>query len=194
MKTDFLGSVSDRLTNQEGQIVLQRLMPLIVPSQYFDGDHLPSPHVVLPCETFSLTAVIPGEDHTMLFLSEEDASAWKEQGIDWVTIAKDNVRQTSDGNPFTHTKQSEDGRILCGFMMQEDGFGSSRVLCSEALRTIFPEGYRVAIPERSLGIAISKAVTPAEYEEIAAEVVQECYRIGSVPNTPEIFEPEALGG
>lgn len=176
----------------EDETALKRLMPLIVPARYFTEGRFPAPSEILPCGDFALTAVILGKTQTMVYVTKPQAEAWAAAGISWQTKAKQNLRQDNRGDPFTHSKYSDDKRLLFAMMMNPDGLGTSRVYCSDALRRVFPKGYWIAIPERSVGCAISKGVTKAEKLE-AVEMIEECFRVGTTPNSPRLFEPEELG-
>ena len=171
---------------------LQRLMPLIVPSTYFTEHQFPATSVLLPNPEFSLTAVILGESQTMLYLSEDRAKKWAKIGVNWKDRALQNVRATDNGNAITHSKRTEDGRLLIALMMQPDGLGTSRVYCSDEIGKLCPQGYRIAIPERSVGCVIPNGLTEAEETEATA-MVKQLFRIGTVPNSPKIFQPHELG-
>ena len=65
-------------------------------------------------------------------------------------------------------------------MMQPDGLGSSRVLMSDELQKLFPEGYSVAIPERSVGMTLSAGASH-EYRASFIDVVRNCQQDGITP-------------
>jgi hypothetical protein len=55
-----------------------------------------------------------------------------------------------------------------------DGLGSSRILMAEELGRLFLTGYSVAIPERSVGMAVAADATP-EQPTSFTDVVRNCH-------------------
>ena len=51
---------------------------------------------------------------------------------------------------------------------------------TDELEKLFPEGYSVAIPERSVGMALSATAAP-EHQTSFVEVVRNCHRDGATP-------------
>jgi hypothetical protein len=76
-------------------------------------------------------------------------------------------------------------------MLHTDGLGPSRLLLTDALQQVFPEGYRVAVPEMSCGIAISRNLESPE-EGTVEDIVTKCFGDGNRPLARGIFEPEEL--
>ena len=74
--------------------------------------------------------------------------------------------------------------------MHPDGWGPSRLLLGELLEQTFPEGYRVAIPEMSCGLAFSKNLNREE-EGAVKNIIAECFR-GTRPLAPDIFEASEI--
>ena len=175
----------------DDQDALKLLMPLIVPASYFEIG-FPAPHEPLPDPEFVLTAVILRENQAMVYLNKSLSEQWAVQGIQWKQKAMENLLAADGGRPVTHIKAREEGGLQWAAMMTPDGLGTSRVLCTQALRELFPEGYWIAIPERSMGVAISKSLEGEGLEE-AVGLVRTCYAQGTTPNSPRLFEPEALG-
>ncbi len=75
--------------------------------------------------------------------------------------------------------------------MHPDGWGPSRLLLRDSLAKAFPEGYRVAIPEMSCGVAISKRLD-ADEERVVNDLVAKCFQEGTRPLAPDIFEAEEI--
>ena len=75
--------------------------------------------------------------------------------------------------------------------VQEDGLGSSRLLLTEQLEGLFPNGYRVALPERSRGFAFA-AELDVEDADTVESLIQSSYWKGARPLSPRIFDPSDL--
>ena len=56
--------------------------------------------------------------------------------------------------------------------MNSDGIGSSRILLSNELTRAFPNGYYLALPDRSCGLVISKDIKERELKEIKDQVAK----------------------
>jgi len=101
------------------------------------------------------------------------------------------MRRDTGSNPATHEKRDAKGVLHWVAMMQPDGLGSSRVLMADELKNIFPEGYSLAIPERSVGMALS-ANASAEERVGFIELVRKCQREGTTPMVNRLFAPADL--
>jgi hypothetical protein len=75
--------------------------------------------------------------------------------------------------------------------MHPDGYGPSRFLLPDPIRRIFPEGYLVALPEMSCGIALSANALPEERAKIE-DLVDQCHVEGTRPLIPGLHEPSSL--
>ena len=69
--------------------------------------------------------------------------------------------------------------------------GPSRLLLRDALREIFPEGYRVSIPEMSCAFAMSKQLEEAA-ETMVTDMIAKCFSGGTRPLAPGIFDPDEI--
>jgi pheromone shutdown protein TraB len=58
----------------------------------------------------------------------------------------------------------------------------------DELRALFPEGYRIALPERSVGMAISETADEQVNTEFVM-VVRNCHRDGTTPMVGEMLHP-----
>jgi len=92
---------------------------------------------------------------------------------------------------YTHRLTRPNGELFAVAMLHTDGWGPSRLLLTGALKKVFPEGYRVAIPEMSCGLAISRHLEGPE-ETTIENIVTTCFADGSRPLARGIFEPEEL--
>ncbi len=76
-------------------------------------------------------------------------------------------------------------------MMHQDGIGPSRILLRDRLESLFPEGYRVAVPEMSCALAFSKELDGFELATIQ-NTVAGCFQTGTRPLAPGLFDSEDL--
>jgi hypothetical protein len=91
----------------------------------------------------------------------------------------------------THQFNREDGKPYGLVMMHEDGCGPSRLLLNERLAQTFPEGYRVAVPEMSVGLAFSVQLSEAEQEKMDG-IVGSCFDKGTRPVSPLLYDSPTL--
>lgn len=170
---------------------LDRLFPLIVPSSYLQPGTWDLPFRRLRDPRIFVTWVALHENQTMVYVNRQQMQSWESNKVDVAQIAVSNLRHDTGQYLATREKRSENGKLHWIAMMHQDGLGSSRVLLSRELQAIFPEGYRIAIPERSCGMAIS--VEAGEDEKSGfLNSVRNCYEKGTTPMLPELLEPQAL--
>jgi hypothetical protein len=94
-----------------------------------------------------------------------------------------NLAAATNDHEGARTLCRPDGRPYAIAFMYEDGLGTSRLLLRDGLETMFPAGYRVALPERSCGFAFSADVTGEEARSVMG-VVEQCHRHGTYPLLP----------
>ena len=167
---------------------LANLYPLIVPSTYIESGAWDLPHLPLTPADLILTWVILHPGQTMIYVTADQIREWKKDGVHWRDVALNNMRRDTGNNPATHEKRDANGLVQWIAMMQPDGLGSSRVLMANELRNLFPEGYQVAIPERSVGLALS-ANASSEHQASFLDLVQNCQRDGTVPMVSRLLDP-----
>jgi hypothetical protein len=102
-----------------------------------------------------------------------------------------NLGEASKDRLFTHGLKRKNGKLFSVAMMHPDGWGPSRLFLSNALEQLFPEGYRVAVPEMSCGIAISRELEEEE-EATVMGMTARCFKDGTRPLAPGIFEPDEV--
>lgn len=166
------------------------LRPLIVPREYIDLK-LPAPHLPLAAPDLALTWVELADNGVMLYVTPQRARAWEKAGIDWRRAAMDAMQRADEGHRWTHEKRADDGELQWVAMMHEDGLGSSRLLQPAGLGRLFPDGYWVALPDRSCGIAASKRLGGPALEEVRA-MVEQCYTGATTPMCRGLREPADL--
>ncbi|HXG67826.1 MAG TPA: hypothetical protein VNO70_22185 [Blastocatellia bacterium] len=173
------------------EIPLENLFPLFVPDSFFEYDSWPGPYELLLAKGIGLTWAIEQPGQTMLYVNQELENYWNSKQINWRDVALNNLRKNSAELPWTHEFDRDSGGIYAVAMMHEDGYGPSRLLLKEILNELFPDGYRVALPEMSCGLAISVTLSASEEAELY-EIVQECFTKGTRPLAQGIFLPEEL--
>jgi len=127
----------------------------------------------------------------MLYVNHDTATYWEDCGIDWKARAMDNLNARSDRQFCTSVFPREDGTPFALVFMHDDGYGPSRLLLLDELRRHFPEGYEIALPEMSCGIALSLDATSRERAKIAG-VVKQCFTAGTRPLIPGIHPAAGL--
>ena len=168
---------------------ISQCVPLIAPADYFESGAFPAPHQPLYHPDLALTWVLLTEGQTMTYLPKPLAGEWQAQGLDWATHSLENLRRL-DG-AITHEKRNANGDLVFVAMMHEDGLGSSRVLLHAELVEVFPEGYRLGIPDRSMAIAFPAGLNGRDLEEVKA-LIERCYRDATTPMLGTILSPKDL--
>jgi len=165
--------------------------PVIVPTEYFERADFPAAHENLVAPDLARTWVELTECQTMVYVTRERAMAWDCAGVAWRTAAVSSMRNADRGAVYTHEKRTARGDLAWVAMMHEDGLGSSRLLCRAELADVFPEGYWIALPDRSCGIAISRSLRGEALDEVRA-MVSSMHRNATVPMLPDLRDPDML--
>jgi hypothetical protein len=150
-------------------INLDNIYPLIVPASYYIKGTWDLPLQTFPNQSFILTWVTFGSSSTMNYLTQEQYQELNNKHDGWQQKSFENLRLSiaDNENFFSQFKMSADGRQLLWLcFMNGDGIGSSRILLSAELTKAFPNGYYLAIPDRSCGLVIAKDISDNELKEI----------------------------
>jgi hypothetical protein len=150
------------------------------------------PHQKLLMPDYNLTWSILERDGSQCSqeVSAEMVTAWEAAGINWQQRAVINLKVVSK-ELWTHRKLRQDGSLLMGLMLHDDGFGSSRILLSGYLQQHFPAGYYVAIPDRQIGIVTPRNLSVSERKD-TQDLLQFYYDLASVPIGSQLLAPEDL--
>jgi hypothetical protein len=150
------------------------------------------PHQKLLMPDYNLTWSILERDGSQCSqeVSAEMVTAWEAAGINWQQRAVINLKMASK-ELWTHRKLRQDGSLLMGLMLHDDGFGSSRILLSGYLQQHFPAGYYVAIPDRQIGIVTPRNLSVSERKD-TQDLLQFYYDLASVPIGSQLLAPEDL--
>src|SRR5688572_10681217 len=166
-------------------MIIENLFPLIVPSSYLDtGWDLPNQK--FPIAEFILTWVEFEGSYSMTYLTEIEYRDINSSISNWQRRSFENLRNS--GQYFhTHSKvrDNADHLIYLSFL-NEDGIGSSRILLNMELAKGFPNGYYLAFPDRSCGLAISKDITDEELKETQL-LIGRMFKNATTPMTGEIY-------
>ena len=169
---------------------IEDLFPIFVPSSFFEsGWH--GPFELLKIDGLALTWILERPSNTMLYVSHTTADHWESQGIDWQERALRNLDARPGRFTTHHFNREGDGTLYAAVFMNEDGFGPSRLLLGDRLRTLFPNGYRVALPEMSCGIALAADALAEESGRIL-DLTQKCFADGTRPLVAGIHQPAQL--
>ena len=169
------------------------IYPLIVPKSYYVKGVWELPHRVFPTDNFILTWVFcKKHSGAMGYLTSEQYEGLEKDQPGWQQSAFENLRgKTGESSKFfTHYKLSDDEtRIIFLAFMNEDGVGSSRVLCSYELSRAFPQGYSVAFPDRSCGFVIPNGLLEKEQNDIR-KMLKKTLQGASVPMSDQLYRPD----
>lgn len=155
-------------------ISIDNIYPLIVPSSYYSKNVWDLPHYAFPNKEFILTWVIFNEANSMTYVTRAEEDYLISNYSNWQQRTFENLRNSLNAEEgfFTRYKVSNSDRehlIFISFL-NSDGIGSSRILFKSELKRAFPDGYYVALPDRSCGIVVPKNTTGEELSEIRSLV------------------------
>ncbi len=168
----------------------EQLMPVIVPAE-FSRDDWPGPIQALGARGLCLTWGLLGEHQTIAYVSHADAARWEANGVAWRAKALENLRRRSEEQPYSHRRDDEEGRAIFVALLHEDGLGPSRLLVPHLFDEVFPERYRVTVPERSCAILYRHTLTGRQ-AEVVEMLIESCFRGGAQPVSLAHFAPESF--
>ncbi len=168
-----------------------RVVPVFIPASFVEFGTWPGPYSLLRAPGIALTWAARSPDQTIQYVLHEMQQEWERRGIQWRSRAIQNLRELSTEPIATGTLYRDNGDVWLISMMHADGFGPSRLLLSEELERAFPNGYRVALPERSRGFAFSSDLDLEDADTID-NLIRRCHSTGERPLSTGIFEPNDL--
>lgn len=169
---------------------VEKILPLIVPASAGNKNSTRLPYHKFVNKDFILTWIGFNADGVMSFLTQKEYKHLDDTYYDWQMQAFENLRLSINEDEifFTQHKMSSDGkRIIFIVFLNADGIGCSRVLFSNELAETFPNGYYIAIPDRSCGLIIAKDVTLEELDEIKA-MVKKTYASAATPLSALLYD------
>ena len=128
----------------------------------------------------------------MTYITEENFAELNQKNEGWQQQAFENLRHsiTERENFFTHQVQTENNKeIKFLAFLHTDGIGSSRILLDNELSKAFPDGYYVALPDRSCGLVTPKSLDNKHLEEVKKLVTDMC-KDATIPMSPELHLTE----
>jgi len=170
---------------------VKMIYPLIVPANYHVRDVWGFPHRAFNNTNFILTWVSFMGLEPMLYMTEDISKRLSAQHPNWQRQAMENLRHSirDNENFFGHFKRTGDNsKILFLAFENEDGIGSSRILLKNELSKIFPNGYYVALPDRSFGLAIAKDVSATDLKKTRS-LVKKMHKVATTPMSAHLHEP-----
>ena len=167
------------------------LLPIFVPASLFTRGDWPGPAARLRTPRLGLTWTVLQPDQTMQYVSFAMQRQWEEQGLDWKMQALRNLAGRTKGKPGLYEMRRASGDLYALAFMFQDGMGPSRLLFRGGLAERFPQGYRVALPEMSCGIAFARDLQGSDLGTVTA-VIDHCYRKGNRPLVPGTYDPDDL--
>jgi len=188
---DQVRSLRAGLETQPAHMNIRKLFPMFAPAGFFETGGWPGPFVLPVAKGVGITWALDLGQGSHRYLDRTISAYWQEEGVDWKNAALANLRVASVERLYTHRMIRPNGELFAVAMLHTDGWGPSRLLLTDALQQLFPEGYRVAIPEMSCGLAISRNLEGPEQGTVD-DIITKCFGDGSRPLAQGIFEPEEL--
>lgn len=171
------------------KIGLETVVPVFVPDG-MASEAWPGPVIPMQVPGLAVTWAALMPEQTMRYVTHDMTRRWEKGDRDWREISMENLADLP-GGLSSHSFLREDGRYFGLIMLHDDGVGPSRLLLSGSLEETFPEGYSCAIPERSVGVALSLGASNEERAKVS-EYVDGCYERGTRPFIKGFFSPEDL--
>lgn len=165
---------------------LADIQPLIIPAHYTESG-FDLPHLKLKNDKF-IVCWVHHNEKGIAYILKEEYNTLESHHKNWKRIAFENLRKTEYFQRYTKQTDHKELIWIC-FMNELDAIASSKILLYPELSKIFPEGYRVGIPNRSVGFVISKNCDEANLNEIK-ELLLSMYEINGAPLSTEIFDGE----
>lgn len=188
---DHFQSIQKGLNLHPTEMDIRNLFPMFAPASFFKTGGWPGPYLLPGADGVGITWALTLPDQGMRYLDQRMCAHWEVEGVDWKAAAFANLREATKERLYTHGIARKKGGLFAAAMMHPDGMGPSRLLLRESLQQLFPEGYRVSIPEMSCGIALSRELD-AEEDAAIRDIIGKCFGDGTCPLAPGIFEPDEI--
>jgi hypothetical protein len=188
---DQVRSLQTGLALQPEEMDIRKLFPLFAPASFFETGGWPGPFVLPAAKGVGITWGLDLGEGGRRYVDRTMGAHWQELGVDWKAAALTNLVHASSERLYTHGLTRTNGELFAVAMLHTDGWGPSRLLLTEELERLFPEGYRVAVPEMSCGLALSRKLEMSE-EATVYDIVAKCYGEGNRPVARGIFDPAEM--
>ena len=171
-----------------------RIVPVFVPASLvetgLETGTWTGPFSILPAGGVAIAwAVLV--DGGIRFVLHELQREWEAGDIDWRTRSIQNLRALTSEPLGAGALFRDNGEIWLISLMDPDGLGTSRLLLTAEVARVFPNGYRVALPERNRAFAFSRELD-AEEAATVENLIQRSYATSEWRLSPKIFEPDDL--
>ena len=186
-----LNQLRQNLDLPPGQIDVNDVLPIFVPSSFFASGNWMGPFLRLRAPEIGLTWSVLLPNQTMRYVDPGMLELWEAQQLDWKALAIRNLRNRTNGHSGIRQLRKPAGELSAIAFMFDDGFGPSRLLLTGALSQQFPRGYKVAMPEMSCGFAFARDLDGPDLET-TRNVIDRCYQVGTRRLSPAVYDPDDL--
>jgi hypothetical protein len=169
---------------------IDNIFPLVVPMRFYSQNTKKMPMYKLANKDYILTWVVLEKGEPMEYVTPYLHKTLGRRMPGWETLTFENLRLSINENEisFTQHKMSSDGkRIIFIVFLNADGMGSSRVLLQYELGIAFPNGYYIAMPDKTCGLVIAKDITKKELEE-TTKMVEKTFKTAEMPISGSLHE------
>lgn len=182
-------ALAHELRKQPQDHDLSALIPMLVPRSFSDTGHWPGPIHRLQADDFDQTWGVLGIEDALTYVSRPIQTLWDSHGLDWRRIADDNLRRIVEAEPYTHAMVREDGSPFAVAMTYGQNLAGARLLVPGLFTGLFPEGYRVAVPDMTCALAMAANLTREESTQIEA-MLAELFAVAAEPVSQKHYAPE----
>jgi len=169
----------------------RELLPVLLPAWFFTTGKWCGPFTRLRAAEIGLTWAVLTPGGNLRYIDRAARSHWEEQGLDWKALAMTNLSRHTENQPCPRMLRRVNGEIFAVAFLYEDGLGPSRLLFRGTLSRLFPQGCRVALPERSCGLAFDTGLNAEERRQVEG-VINHCYQHGTRPFVPGSYGVDDL--
>src|ERR1700733_10345532 len=169
---------------------INKIVPVFVPSSLIETRTWSGPYSMLRARGVAMAWAVL-QDGSIRFVLHELQRDWEAGKIDWRARSIQNLRALAAEPLGAGALFRDNGETWLISLMDSDGLGSSRLLLAAELASVFPNGYRVALPESNRAFAFARELD-AEEAATVANLIQRSYATSERPLSPEIFEPDDL--
>src|SRR5579863_2691309 len=140
---------------------IARVVPVFVSSSLVQTGTWTGPYSMLQARGVALAwAVVL--DGNVRFVLQELQRRWEAGDIDWRACSIQNLRALTPEPLGAGALFRDSGETWLISLMDPDGIGSSRLLLTAELASVFPNGYRVALPESNRAFAFARELDAEE--------------------------------
>jgi hypothetical protein len=175
-----LRETADGMDVSPADLDTRELLPVLLPAQFFTTGKWCGPFTRLRAAEIGLTWAVLVPGGALRYVNGAMQAHWEEQGLDWKALAMTNLARHTENQPGPRMLRRVNGQVFAVAFLYEDGLGPSRLFFRGTLSKFFPNGCRIAIPERSCGFAFGIDLTPEERSQVEG-VINHCYRHGTRP-------------